>query len=144
MTLKIKLKKDEREFLKEFIKKGNKKARAIARARVLLLADEGLNNKSVSQPLKVHRQLIWRTKKRYLAMGLKSALEEKPRSGQPRKYSDKHKAEIIAFACTNPPKGRKRWSIQLIVDKLKTRKGFKTINRESIRLILKKTGLSPG
>lgn len=144
MTHKINLKKEEREFLEDFIKKGNKKARAIARARVLLLADEGLNNKNISLPIKVHRQLIWRTKKRYLAEGLKSALEEKPRSGQPIKYSDKHKAEIIALACTAPPKGRRRWSIQLIVDKVKTRKGFKTINRESIRLILKKTGLSLG
>ena len=144
MTHKIQLKKEEREFLEDFIKKGNKKARAIARARVLLLADEGLNNKSISHPIKVHRQLIWRTKKRYLNEGIKAALEEKPRSGQPIKYGDKHNAEIIALACTAPPKGRRRWSIQLIVDKVKTRKGFKTINRESVRLILKKTGLSLG
>lgn len=144
MAHKIKLKKWEREFLGDFIKKGNKKARAIARAHVLLLVDAGLNNKSISLSTKVHRQLIWRTKKRYLAEGLKSALEEKQRLGQPIKYNDKHKAEIIALACTAPPKGRRRWSIQLIVDKIKTRKGLKTINRESVRLILKKTGLSLG
>lgn len=142
--IKIKLKKEEREFLHRFIKKGIKKARAIARANVLLLADEGYSNKEISKITKVHRQSIWRIKKRYLEEGLYSALEEKTRPGQPKKYTDKQETEIIATACTDPPKGRKRWSVRLLTNEMKKKKDFKTVNRESVRLILKKAKLSLG
>ena len=142
--LKIKLKKEERNFLLQFIKKGTKKARAIVRANVLLLADIGYNNEEISKATNVHRQTIWRIKKRYLDEGLNSALEEKPRSGQPKKYDEKHEAEIIATACTSPPKGRKRWTIRLLTEHIKKKKGFETINRETIRLVLKKTKRNHG
>ena len=143
-NLKIKLEKEERKFLQDFLKKGTKKARAIARANVLLLADEGWETDTISKMVKVHRQRVWRIKKRYLKEGLKSALEEKPRSGQPPKYKEKHKAEIIATACTKAPNGRKRWTIRLLAKALKNKKGFENINRESVRLVLKKTKLSLG
>ena len=143
-NLKIKLEKKERKFLKDFLKKGTKKARAIARANVLLLADEGWETDTISKMVNVHRQRVWRIKKRYMKEGLKSALEEKPRSGQPRKYNEKHNAEIIATACTKAPRGRKRWTIRLLTKTLKKRNGFQTLNRESVRLVLKKTRPSLG
>ena len=143
-NLKIKLKKEERKLLQDFLRKGTKKARAIARANVLLLADEGWETDTISKMVKVHRQRIWRIKKRFLEEGLEATLEEKARTGQPPKYTDKHKAEIIATACTKFPSGRKRWTIQLLTEKLRKNKGFKTINRETIRLTLKKTKLSLG
>ena len=103
----IHLSEEERGYLKEFVKKGEKKARMIARANILLLADEGYDNETISKLANVHRQSIWRTKKRYMDEGLQPALNEKPRSGQPRKYTDKHEAEIIALTCTTPPKRKK-------------------------------------
>jgi len=144
MATKIKLKKTERKFLKEFVLKGVKKAREIARANILLLADKGQNTNNISKVTGIHRQRIWRVKKRYLDDGLKAALEEKPRSGQPVKYDDKKKAEIIATACTTPPVGSNNWSVRLLVEEFKNKKGFDTINREVIRLILKKAKQNPG
>ncbi len=143
-NLQIKLKKEERKFLKDFLRKGTKKARAIARANVLLLLDEGWEVNTIAKMLKVHRQRIWRIKKRFLKEGLDLALEERPRSGQPKKYTLTNEAEIIAQACTKAPNGRKRWTVRLLAKTLKKRKNFKTINRESIRLILKKRKLSLG
>jgi len=143
-NLKIKLKKEERKFLQDFVKKGTKKAREIARANVLLLADEGWETDTIAKMLKVHRQRVWRIKKRFLEEGLKLALEEKPRSGQPPKYTKEHEAEIIAQACTSAPKGRKRWTIRLLTKEVKKKRGLSAINRESVRLILKKTKLSLG
>lgn len=142
--LTIRLKRGEREFLQRFIKTGTKKARSIARAHVLLLADDGYDTDKIADVVNVHRQSIWRIKKKYLKEGLQSALEEKPRPGQPIKYTEKHEAEVIALACTTPPEGRKRWSIVLLMQKLRKKKGFETMNRESVRLVLKKAGLSLG
>jgi putative transposase len=134
----ISLTKEDREFLEQFVKKGTKKARAIARAKVLLFADEGYRHDEISKMTNIHRQSIWRIKKRYVEEGLDSAINEKPRSGQPKKYTEKEEAEIIAMTCTTPPKGRKRWSVRLLTAKMKRRKGFETVNRETVRLILKK------
>lgn len=143
-SLQIKLKKEERKFLENLIKKGTKKAREIARANILLLLDEGWEVNEVANIVKAHRQRVWRIKKRFLNEGMKATLREKPRSGQPIKYTKKHEAEIIAQACAKAPKGRKRWTIRLLTRKIRKQKGFSSINRESVRLVLKKAGLSLG
>jgi len=128
----------------QFIKKGTAKARAIARANVLLLSDERHSEGYISKAAKVHRQSIWRTKRRYLKIGLPQALHEKPRSGQPKKYDEKDETEIMALACTKAPNGRSRWTIKLLTEELKKKKGLESINRESVRLVLKKARLSLG
>ena len=136
--IEVDLSLEEREYLEQFVKTGMKKARAINRAKVLLFADEGYSNDDITKMSGVHRQCVWRTKKRYVENGLHSVLNENPRSGQPKKYTPKQEAEIIAMACTDPPKGRKRWTIRLLTDRMKRRKSFSTINRETVRLTLKK------
>lgn len=142
--VKLELTNDELNYLRDVIKKGRHKSRVVTRACILLLAHEGKKDVNIVEFLKIGRSTIWRTKNRYLFEGLTSALEEKPRPGQPRKYTEKHEAEIIAQACIKPPEGRKRWTIQLLVRELRKKKGFKGINRESVRLVLKKAGLNLG
>lgn len=137
-SLEIQLKEDEVKFLNEFIKKGTKKAREILHANILLVANKGEKDTRIAEILFTHRQTVWRIKKRYTEEGLESALKEKPRPGQPIKYEIKHETEIAALACTAPPEGRKKWTLELLQEELRTREGFGTINRESIRLILKK------
>ncbi len=141
---KLELKPKEVKFLKEFLKKGVKKARALKRANILLLLNKRHTGKFIAEKLDVDMDTVYNIKKRYLNEGLDAALSEKPRSGQPVKYDTKKKAEIIAKACTTPPKGRKRWSVRLLVKELGKRKKFKDIGRESVRLILKKVGRSLG
>jgi len=140
----IKLEDDEVMFLRDFVKKGRKSARELTRARILLLANQQKGDTKIAEILEVGRNTVWRTKKRYREEGLQSALTEKPRPGQPRKYTERHEAEIIAQACTKSPDGRKRWSLTLLTEEMRKREGFETINRESIRLILKKAKQSRG
>jgi putative transposase len=139
----IKLKKSELKFLTNFIKKGQKNARSLTRARILLLANQGKGDTEIAKILDVGRSTALRIRKRYLEEGLQSALVDKPRSGQPEKYSERHVAEIIAQACTQPPEGRKRWSLALLCEEMRQKEGFETINRESIRLILSKNKTKP-
>lgn len=140
----IKLKPKEVAFLKQFTRKGQKSARALKRANILLLLDKEETGDSIAEKLNVHRDTVYNVKSKYLKEGLDVALSEKQRPGQPIKYDKKKKAEIIAYACTDPPWGRKRWTVRLLTEELKTKKGFKTINRETIRLVLKKTIPSHG
>ena len=141
--LNINLTNSEVKFLTNFIKKGLKNARSLTRARILLLANQGKRDTEIAKTLGVGRSTALRIRKRYLEEGLQSALVDKPRSGQPEKYGEKHIAEIIAQASTESPEGRKRWSLALLCEELRTKEGFKTINKESIRLILNKNKTKP-
>ena len=140
----IKLSHEEVEYLKDFVKKGRKSARELTRARILLLVNGGRTEMEIKDILGISRATVSNIKKRYREEGLQSALTDKPRPGQPKKYTNRHEAEIIALACTKSPDGRKRWSLTLLTEELKKKKGFETINRETIRLILKKARQNHG
>jgi putative transposase len=142
--LKIELEDSEVTFLTDFIKKGQKNARPLTRARILLLANQEKGDTEIAKILGIGRNTVLRIRKRYLEEGLQSALVDKPRPGQPEKYNERHVAEIIAQVCVQPPDGRKRWSLTLLTEELREKEGFETINRESVRLILKKAKLNHG
>ena len=83
--VKIKLKDNEEQYLQDFVKKGQKNARELIRARILLLANKNKKNLEIAEILNVGRNTVGRTKKRYLKEGLQRALQDKPRTGQPIK-----------------------------------------------------------
>ena len=140
----VKLSLSEIKFLHAFKSSGKRSQREFDRANILLLLHKGKKDAEIVDFLEVERTTIWRTRKRYLEEGLEKSLQEKERSGQPRKYGPRQEAEIIALACSDPPEGRARWSLELLAEKLNPQKGLGSINRETIRLILKKTNVSLG
>ncbi len=140
----VKLSPSEIEFLRAFKSSGKRSQREYDRANILLLLDKGKKDAEIVDFLEVERTTVWRTRRRYLSEGLEKSLQEKERSGQPKKYGVKQEAEIIALACSDPPEGRARWSLELLTGKLSRQKGLKSINRETIRLILKKTNVNRG
>jgi putative transposase len=135
----IRLTEKEVEYLSAFVKKGRKSARELTRAHVLLLVSGGRTEMEITDTLGISRATVSNIKRRYREEGLQSALREKTRPGQPKKYTERHEAEIIAQACTRSPDGSKRWSLTLLTEEMRKKEGFETINRESIRLIFKKS-----
>ena len=140
----FKLKSKDRSFLLELTKTGIRNSREFERAYVLLALDKGKKHEEITDFYNVSRITIWRVKNKYLEFGVKEALKDEPRSGQPKKYDEIENAEIIAMACSKAPEGRERWTIRLLEKKLKEQNGLTTINRETIRLLLKKTNVSLG
>lgn len=140
----LQLTPEDVEALISFTRSGNKNVREINRAYILLWLHKGKKMAEIEDLLEVERTAIWRTKNNYLEKGLGHAIKDNPRSGQPKKYKQKQQAEIIALACSDPPEGRNRWTLELLVKQAKKQKGLETINRESIRLMLKKTNVNLG
>ena len=140
MTLKL----NDRKFLTTLTKTGNRNSREFERAYILLALDKGKKQNEITDFYNVSRITIWRVKRNYLADGVNAAIHDEPRTGQPIKYNDKVKADIIALACSKAPEGRSRWTIRLLEKTLKIEYGLETINRESIRLLLKKTNVNLG
>jgi len=144
MGNKIRLKKKDKIYLEKFVKTGHRSAKEIERGYVLLALHNGKQQQDIIDFYRICRTSIWRLKNKYDELGLEKALKDEPRSGQPIKYKDKEESEIVALACTESPEGRSRWTLSLLQEKLQKIKGMNTINRETIRLTLKKRNVSLG
>jgi putative transposase len=137
----------ERKALEDFVRHGKKSARAITRARALLLSDEGKKEHEVAKLLGVARGTIYNTRKKYLQKGqapILDLLQEAPRSGRPITLDSRVEAKVTMIACSTPPTGRSRWTLQLIADKLVELAVTESISHESVRRVLKKTNSSRG
>jgi transposase len=140
----VSLNQKELEYLRSFKRSAKRSQREYDRANILLSLHKGKKDIEIVDFLEVERTTVWRTRKKYLEEGIERALGERARSGQPKKYTQKHEAEVVALACSDAPEGRSRWTLQLLSQRLKDREGLRTITRESVRLILKKTNVSLG
>ena len=143
-TKQFKLKFEDLKLLLFQTKSGVRNCREFERAYVLIALDKGKTHEEIEEFYNVSRITIWRIKRKYLTSGLEDALKDKLRFGKPAKYSEKERALIVATACTNAPEGRVRWTLRLLECELKKQDGMGTINRETIRLILKKTNVNLG
>ena len=144
MSIQLKLTKKELLYLESQKKLPHLSVRKYNRINILLLLHKGKKTSELEDFLGVDRITVWRTKKRYQEQGIENALVEDDRSGQPLKYNTDHESELAALACGPCPEGRKRWTIRLLTATLKTKSGFKTVNRETVRLALKKMNVSLG
>jgi transposase len=137
---------EERTHLLEFVRSGERSARKVTRARILLLADEGKKDRDIVESLHTSVPTVQRTRKRFVEGGLDGALNERPRPGGRirKKLDEKGIAILETLARSKPPKGRKCWTMQLLADRLVELKVVDRISDETVRTELKKSGLSLG
>ena len=141
----VRLTSKERQRVQAFRSKGMQpSAREVNRAHILAALDQGISDEQIIQVLGVERTVIWRTRSAYQEQGLDYALHDVARPGAPRKYAAPAQAEVSALACSAPPSGAKRWTVQLLVAALRERPGLAQVNRETVRQMLKKTSFNPG
>jgi transposase len=143
----IHLREFERQQLKAFVKRGHKPARQLNRARLLLLADAQTRDEDIAALLGVSLPTIYKMRKKYCQNTSEAILEllkDQPRSGQPRKVDTRVESHVSMIACSDPPKGHTRWTLQMIADKLITLHVVDSICIESVRKALKKTSSNRG
>jgi putative transposase len=135
---------DEQECLLNLIKKGKPTARKVSRAHVLLLADEGATDEEIIEFLHLGSSTVHRTRQRFVEEGLTAALSEQPRSGRTRALTGKQEAFIVALACSTPPEGRRRWTLQLLADRFVELKQVEEVSLAAVQRALKKTTSNHG
>ena len=146
----VKLTEEERADLQRLTTTGKSAARKIIHARILLHADESLendrlNNTEIAKFLNVTERLVIRTRKRFVEEGLESAINRKPASRtKPRKLDGAGEAKLIALTCGNPPEGRARWTLELLANQLVELKVVDSIGATAVGNALKKTNLNLG
>ena len=135
---------DERERLAGLTRKGTASVRMVRRAQALLLAAEGRTDEEIVGALRIGVSTVERTRRRFVEEGPDAALRERPRPGARPKLGPKARAYVVALACTRPPEGRHRWTMQLLADRVVEVQLVPDITDEAIRLLLKKTSSSRG
>jgi transposase len=135
----VELAEEERVGLRTLLRRGKASVRMVARARVLLKADEGFTDEAIGAALDVGTATVGRIRKRFVEQGLEQALREQPRPGQRRKLSGKQEAHMIAVACSTPPEGHVRWTLRLLAGKVVELGFAPSISPETVRQVLKKT-----
>ena len=129
--------------LQNTTRKGNHNARVIIRARILLLSHQGKSDTSIGAQLETSKSSVHRVRKRYVKGGLKRALYDAPRLGQPPKLDTKAEAKLVAIACSDPPKGYAHWTLELLQKKLIKDKTVSSISTVAIWHHLKERGVKP-
>jgi transposase len=142
----VRLSKDERSALESLISKGKHPAATILKARVLLKADvsdagEGWSDSRIVKALDTSLATVARIRQRLVEEGLDAVLARKhsPNSARKRVFDGAAEAKLIALACSEPPKGRSRWTLALLEDKVVELKIVERASDNTIGRVLKKT-----
>ena len=131
----------EREMLRSFIRKGKASARELDRARMLLLSHAGKTDQSIGDVLSVHASTVRNVRKRFMEHGMERTLHDAPRPGQPKKLTATEEATVVAIACSSPPDGYGRWTLDLLRDRVAS--DIKKVHRNVIHRILLTNDLKP-
>ena len=144
----VSLSGDERGKLESLISGGHASARQLTHARILLKADEGEDapheaswpDTKIADALQISRSTVARVRQRFAWEGLEAALvHRRPKATKPRKLDGEQEAYLIALACSEPPKGKKRWSVRLLAERfVELECAQEPISRELVRRTLKK------
>lgn len=141
---------EEREALERLVSAGKAASRKSAHARILLLADAsdgaGHTDDEIVAALGTSSLTIARVRKRFVIEGVPAAIDPRPQPPRPDKIKIKGDIEqrLVELACTDPPRGRCRWTLRLLADEVVVLGLADSISTETVRQALKKTISSPG
>ena len=139
----VELSQAERDELRALLSGGKHSARKLKRAQILLATDAGDSDEEIAESLGIGSSTVYRTKRRFVLGNLAAALSEEPRPGAARKLSGKEEALLVATACSSPPAGRARWTLELLADELVRLTEHDSICRETVRRRLAENDLKP-
>jgi len=146
----VKLSAEERERLNALIHTGKHPARQLTKARILLKADaseagEAWSDSQIATALETTVATVSRTRQQLVEEGVDSVLTRKhsPASARTRIFDGAAEAKLIALACSDPPKGRVRWTLQLLETAVVELHIVDRASDNTIGRTLKKTFSSP-
>jgi poly-gamma-glutamate capsule biosynthesis protein CapA/YwtB (metallophosphatase superfamily) len=146
----VKLSDEERVHLTTLVQKGRHRAGLLTKARILLKADaseagEGWSDSEIAGALDTSINTVARTRQQLVEEGFESVLTRKhsPASARPRIFDGASEAKLIALACSDPPKGRVRWTLKLLESAVVELNIVDRASDNTIGRTLKKTFSSP-
>ena len=146
----VELTPKERQELERWVSQGLRHARELRRAQMLLLADTsradgGWKDADIAEALGAGRRTVERTRQVCVEEGVEAAVVHKrPKRTRSKILDGEAEAYLIQLACSSPPEGRQRWTMQMLADRLIELEIVETISKDTVRTTLKKTHSNPG
>ena len=139
----VDLNEAERTQLTALLSGGRHSVRKPKRAQILVAADAGIADEDIASSVSVGGSSVYRTKRRFVEGSLEFALSGKARPGAARKLSGKQAALLVATACSSPPQGRTRWTLDLPAGAMVRLTEHEGLSRETVRRRLAEDDLKP-
>jgi len=145
----VTLTEQERQELDALTKTAKTNAKRFLYARALLLCNAGPQGPAwtvldTAEAMGVTPRTIEHLKKRFVEEGLAAALERRQPEKPPREvtFDGAFEARLIALACSEAPRGRRRWTVRLLAEKAVELSLAPSVSHMTVQRILKKTNLS--
>ena len=145
---KVTLTDEERQDLQKLVQKGGKGYR-IRHAQILLKLDQIPDNAEwtydrIQAAYRASHMTIAGVAKRFVWEGVEAALGRKKQENRHHKVTGEIEAQICAIACSDPPDGRSRWTMQAIADELIRLEVVDYITDSTVCEVMKKTRSNRG
>lgn len=143
----VTLNEEQRQYLEKITSSGKVSARQMKRAQILLKSDGQTNwsYEQIKEAFDVSANTVAAIRRAFVEQGLEVALQrKKPEREYEHILDGDGEAHLVALACSEPPTGRKHWSLRLLQKRFVKLGHVDSISYETIRRVLKKTSSSPG
>jgi len=148
---KVKLSTQARTELEAVARQSSAGVARVRRAKILLMADEAhpegrRRDWEIAEAVGMSERQVVRIRQKFVREGAPATLERATRSdaGSQRVLDGKAEAHLVHLACSTPPEGRERWTLELLCDELCRLQVVRSICRETVRKTLKKTNSNLG
>ena len=143
----VRLTAEERKELENLVRKGKTQAYRIKHANILLAVDaDGPNwpDHQAAKAYKCHQNTVVNVRQRFVEQGFQAALERKKQQVPSRKriIDGENEARLISIACSTPPEGSAKWTMQMLADELVALKVVDSVSGQTVWRTLKKMNLS--
>jgi transposase len=132
----IELSPEQRTALEGMARQRSLPLRVVERARIVLLAADGLENKQIAQRLHTTQEKAARWRKRFLAGGITALQKDAPRPGKPRTITDQKVNKVVEMTLHRKPANATHWSTRSMARAA-------GISEASVRRIWRAHGLKP-
>ena len=147
----LKLTSAERQTLEQLVNRHKTPQQLALRARIILLADEGLNHRAIGRKLGISRDMARHWRRRWLELAEKDRpalerLRDAPRSGAPPSFTAEQITHLYALACEDPRESGRpisHWTPRELADEMVKRKIVHSISPRHVGRLLKRADLKP-
>jgi putative transposase len=139
----VRLTAGARRKLRELVESGTRPVRVVRRALILLKSDAGLTDLQIVEHVGCAERTVRNVRKRFCEEGLEGTLYDAARPGRPPEFTPRQKQQVIALACTEPPEGRARWTLELLCEHAAKRGFVESVSKSEVALWLKDHDLKP-
>jgi transposase len=140
----VDLEAEEQEMLTSLIASGTQRVRKVNHARILLKAGEGWTDEQIEVSLDVSIATIERVRQRFVEEGLDQALvPHRTRRKYAHLMDGTQEAHLLALACSQPPKGHRRWSLRLLASEMVRLEYIPEVSHATVRNVMEENELKP-